>query len=48
MALDRCPACLGRKKIIGLGNMIKDCGVCHGVGYVKVEEPVVLKTKKGE
>ena len=43
----RCPACAGRKKITGLGGMIKDCGECRGVGYVKVES-VVVKTKKGE
>lgn len=32
----RCPACAGRKKITGLGGMIKDCGECRGVGHVKV------------
>jgi hypothetical protein len=47
MALDRCPVCVGKKKIMGLGSMIKDCYECHGVGYVKVPvvvaEPVVKR-----
>jgi DnaJ-class molecular chaperone len=46
MALDRCPACVGKKKIMGLGSMIKDCPECHGVGYVKVPEVVVEPVKR--
>ncbi len=34
MAIDRCECCLGRKKIVALGGIVKDCINCKGVGYV--------------
>lgn len=43
MSYDRCGVCLGRKQILGFGNMYKDCVACHGVGYVK-PAPVVVAT----
>jgi len=32
--LKRCDSCLGRKKIIGLGGMERDCPACFGVGWL--------------
>lgn len=43
MAYERCPCCHGKKQIIGLGNLVKDCKECNGVGHVK---PVVVEKKK--
>lgn len=43
MTYDRCPCCLGKKKLMGLGAIMKDCHECHGVGYVK---PVVVEAVK--
>ena len=34
----RCDACKGRKQVISLGNMIKDCDVCDGSGYVSQDD----------
>jgi hypothetical protein len=48
MTYDRCPCCLGKKKLMGLGAIMKDCHECHGVGYVKpVEEvkPIVKRIR---
>ncbi len=44
MAFNRCDACDGRKKVTGLGGMIKDCPVCNGVGFVA--EPESVKRKR--
>lgn len=49
--LSRCGECGGRKQIIGLGCIYKNCPTCKGIGYVeideiKVNEPVATKTKK--
>ena len=30
----RCECCQGRKKVMGLGMMMKDCSECLGVGFV--------------
>lgn len=46
MMYNRCDSCCGKKTILGLGGIVKDCSKCNGVGYVKVEEP--KKKKKGE
>lgn len=40
--LVRCDCCNGRRTIVGLGGMEKKCGNCHGVGHVKVVEPVAV------
>lgn len=34
--ITRCSSCQGKKTIIGLGAMIKDCPKCDGVGHIKV------------
>lgn len=48
-----CPACKGKKIMIGLGNIEKDCPSCRGVGYInppsddlKVTLGDVMKTGK--
>ena len=38
MAL-RCDTCNGRKKVFGMGGMIKECGACGGTGW---QSPVVM------
>lgn len=38
--LSRCSSCHGRKRLIGLGNMEKECHVCKGIGWVTVVEAV--------
>ena len=42
--ITRCDSCHGKKKLTGLGGMIKDCPACKGVGYVSVE-PVKVECK---
>lgn len=43
--LVRCPVCRGRKKIIGLGLLEKDCDHCVGIGWIS-KKPVEIKVKK--
>lgn len=38
MTTTRCETCVGRRTIIGLGGLVKECPTCKGVGHVKVEE----------
>ena len=38
--IERCYSCMGKKTIIGLGALIKDCPVCDGVGYVTIEDKI--------
>ena len=33
-----CPACKGRKTVLGLGSFTKDCDTCKGIGWI--EKPV--------
>lgn len=40
MPLVRCDCCHGRKKLLQLGNIVKDCQNCNGLGYVE-DKPVV-------
>lgn len=55
MAYKRCDGCNGRKVVIGLGMIEKDCPVCAGVGYVgekdkedskDVDKKLDIKSKK--
>jgi hypothetical protein len=39
MSVVRCECCQGRKKMMGLGMLMKDCRECLGVGFI--EKPVV-------
>ncbi len=46
-----CPCCIGRKNILGLGNIRKECDNCFGIGHVdapvleSVAEPVVRENR---
>jgi excinuclease UvrABC ATPase subunit len=45
--IERCSCCLGKKTIMGLGSMIKDCPECDGIGHVKVDHvDGYVKTEK--
>ena len=50
MTLSRCDCCDGRKQLVGLGGMTKDCGNCKGVGFVKsqtvLDTVVTVKRKR--
>jgi len=37
----RCEACQGRKIIVGLGAMERECVVCRGIGFIEQEEEKV-------
>ena len=39
----RCPTCAGRKKILGLGGMQKNCPRCAGIGFVSGVDDRVKK-----
>ncbi len=47
----RCRTCNGFKKILGLGNLQKDCVDCDGIGYIEdkteEQEPVKITFKRG-
>ena len=38
MSVIRCESCLGRKTMMGMGGMKKDCPLCKGIGYIKTKE----------
>lgn len=42
----RCPVCLGSKQLLTLGNMVKDCHECDGVGFVSDESEEKQEPKK--
>lgn len=46
MTLSRCDCCNGRRHIVGLGGIERECDNCDGVGFVKVAEPVVVVKRK--
>lgn len=46
MTTIRCYKCDGKKTIIGLGMINKECDCCHGVGHVKVADAAEPKDKK--
>lgn len=35
LLINRCKGCLGKKKLLGLGGMMKDCQACKGIGYIE-------------
>lgn len=43
-----CDICKGKKQLLGLGMIFRDCEACKGVGFVnpKVEEPVIEEAPK--
>jgi DnaJ-class molecular chaperone len=49
MALTRCDCCDGKRHIVGLGGIKKECSNCKGVGHIKVDAVVadtVVKVKR--
>ncbi len=36
--LIRCDVCMGRKKVLGLGAMKRDCYNCGGIGWLDADE----------
>ena len=34
--IQRCPKCIGKKVVMGLGCMTKECPQCDGVGHIKI------------
>jgi transposase len=40
MTTQRCDCCIGKKTILGLGALIKECPKCKGVGHVKVDAEI--------
>lgn len=39
MELVRCECCAGRKQMLSLGGLVKDCKECKGVGVVEYITP---------
>lgn len=39
--LVRCTSCNGRKRILGMGGMEKECLPCKGIGWTEAEKPIV-------
>lgn len=46
--LSRCSVCHGKKQIVALGNMLKDCLVCKGIGWLKLDEVIAESAKVDE
>jgi len=38
-----CSVCMGRRKLLGLGAMIKDCDACNGTGVYYPQDEVKIK-----
>ncbi len=34
-AIHICPTCKGKKLLLGMGGIMKECGLCKGIGHVK-------------
>lgn len=39
--LSVCIRCSGSKKMLAVGNLIKDCEPCSGVGYIDMQDKIV-------
>lgn len=50
--LIRCNACNGRKRVLGIGGMEKNCSTCNAIGWIETPtiEPVLdeIDTAEGE
>lgn len=33
-----CDSCKGKKKMVGFGNLQKDCGACRGIGWIDIPD----------
>jgi hypothetical protein len=40
--ITRCPKCTGKKVIMGMGGILKNCPECKGIGHVKFDNEVGL------
>lgn len=43
MSFVRCATCNGKKSVMGLGMLEKECPTCYGVGYI---DPAPKEVKK--
>ena len=43
MGMVKCYSCKGTKKLLALGNLIKDCPTCSAVGYITSKDDIMLK-----
>ena len=41
-----CQDCRGTKKIVGLGNIHKDCPSCRGIGFIELPQNELKVTLK--
>lgn len=41
--LKKCTSCNGFKKVMGLGQMQRDCDLCKGIGWIEEKEGIVSK-----
>jgi hypothetical protein len=41
-----CDVCKGRKTMVGLGNLTKDCPYCNGVGWIATPDQGLKVTLK--
>jgi hypothetical protein len=39
-----CDGCKGKKKIVGLGNILQDCPTCRGIGWIELPENALKVT----
>lgn len=40
--LSRCSGCQGQKRVMGIGSLERDCAVCKGIGWLKLDEALSL------
>jgi len=38
MIITRCPCCMGKRTIMGMGCLIKECPQCDGVGHIEAKK----------
>lgn len=43
--ISRCLVCNGRKTVMSLGGMRKECDECHGIGHVSISESTVRENR---
>ncbi len=46
MQYTRCESCKGKKTVMGLGAIERKCHKCGGVGQVKIECEIKIKSRK--
>ena len=43
MGTVKCYSCNGTKKLLSLGNLVKECSTCLGIGYIKSDDSISVK-----